>query len=111
MLQLTHGHSHPAVRKRGTIDAIAALRDEGLLPESEAKVLTDSYRFLRVLEARMRLERDRAVEQLGTDPVVLTPLARRLGFVGERPGEQLLARYEATREAVRALYERHFRAF
>jgi glutamate-ammonia-ligase adenylyltransferase len=111
MLLLRHGHLHPAVRKRGTIESILALRDEGLLPEDEASLLADSYRFLRVLEARMRLERDRAVEQLGTDPAVLAPLARRLGFGGEHPGEALLERYETTRESVRASYERHFRGF
>ncbi len=111
MLLLRHGRTHPTVRKRGTIDAILALRAESLLPTDEASLLADSYRFLRVLEARMRLERDRAVEQLGTEPVVLAPLARRLGFGGDRPGEALLARYAATRESVRALYERHFRGF
>ena len=111
MLLLTHGHAHPEVRKRGTIDAICALRDAGLLPADEAATLVESYRFLRTLEARMRLERDRAVEQLGTDLAVLAPLARRLGFTGERPGEALLAHYAKTREAVRTLYERHFRGF
>ncbi len=111
MLLLKHGHAHPALRRHGTLDAIAALREAGLLDAHEASVLDASYRFLRVLEARMRLERDRAVEQLGTDPAVLTPLARRLGFSGELPGEELLTRYETTREEVRALYERHFRGF
>jgi len=111
MLLLTHGHTHPEVRKHGTIAALEALRDAGLLPRDEATVLSDAYRFLRALEARMRLERDRPVEQLGTDPQILEPLARRLGFGGERPGEALLARYEKTREEVRTLYERHFRGF
>ena len=111
MLLLVHGHAHPEVRKRGTIDAIMALRDAGLLPADAAATLAESYRFLRTLEARMRLERDRAVEQLGTDPAVLAPLARRLGLAGERPGEALLTRYEHTREEVRALYERFFRGF
>jgi glutamate-ammonia-ligase adenylyltransferase len=97
------------VRRRGTAEAIAALADAGLLPSGDAATLSEAYRFLRVLEARMRLERDRAVEQLGTDPDVLAPLARRLGFGGARPGAELLARYERTRDEVRVLYERYFR--
>jgi glutamate-ammonia-ligase adenylyltransferase len=109
MLLLRHGHDHPAVRRRGTAEAIVALAEARLMPAEDAATLTEAYRFLRVLEARMRLERDRAVEQLGTDPDVLAPLARRLGFGGERPGAELLARYERTRDEVRALYERYFR--
>ena len=111
MLQLQHGHAHSELRKHGTIEAIGALRDAGLLARDEASALGEAYRFLRVLEARMRLERDRPVEQLGTDPQILAPLARRLGFAGETPGADLLARYEKTREDVRTLYERHFRGF
>ena len=110
MLLLRHGHDHPSVRRRGTADAIVALAEAALLPAEDADALTKAYRFLRVLEARMRLERDRAVEQLGTDPDVLAPLARRLGFDGERPGAELLAKYESTRNEVRALYERYFRS-
>lgn len=109
MLLLRYGRGHPAVRCRGTAEAISALRAEGLLPSADADLLARSYRFLRVLEARMRLERDRAVEQLGTDAGALAPLARRLGYAGEQPGAELLAAYEQVREDVRALYERYFR--
>lgn len=109
MLLLRHGHDHPSIRCRATADAITALCREGLLEEAEAARLADGYRFLRVLEARMRLERDRAVEQLGTDPAVLERLARRLGFTGSAPGAELLERYETVRGDVRGLYERYFR--
>jgi len=109
MMLLRYGHDHPGIRRRGTAEAIAALAAAELLPADDAETLSKGYRFLRVLEARMRLERDRAVEQLGTDPEVLAPLARRIGFDGERPGAELLARYDATRDEVRALYERYFR--
>jgi glutamate-ammonia-ligase adenylyltransferase len=109
MLLLRYGRDHPSVRRRRTAAAILALEQAGLLPAADAAILTKAYRFLRVLEARMRLERDRAVEQLGTDPDVLVPLARRLGFDGQHPGAELLAAYERTRDEVRALYERYFR--
>jgi glutamine synthetase adenylyltransferase len=64
--------------------------------------------FLRRLEARMRLERDRPVEELGTDTELLAPLARRLGFHGVDAGADLLEAYRSTREQVRELYERYF---
>ncbi len=108
MLQLRYGAGHPSVRRRGTSDAIAALADAGALPRDVADELLRAYVFLRRLEARLRLERDRPVEELGTDPVALAPLAVRLGYSGADPGGQLLADYHRTREEVRALYDRFF---
>ena len=108
MLQLRHGKDFPQVRLRGTLEALRALRGAAALPGEDVDALREHYLFLRRLEARMRLERDRPVEALGTDAVVLRPLARRMGFDGADPGADLLRAYQRTREAVRALYERHF---
>jgi glutamate-ammonia-ligase adenylyltransferase len=108
MLQLRHGAAHPSVRCRATADAIEALRDAGVLEAADAEALLRDYRFLRRLEARLRLERDRAVEELGSDAASVAPLAVRLGYDGDDAGERLLADYHRTREEVRALYERHF---
>ncbi|MFN2424899.1 MAG: bifunctional [glutamate--ammonia ligase]-adenylyl-L-tyrosine phosphorylase/[glutamate--ammonia-ligase] adenylyltransferase [Candidatus Binatia bacterium] len=108
MLQLRHGAAQPRVRKRATAEAIEGLRDVGAVDVAEAEALLHHYRFLRRLEARLRLERDRPVEELGTEPATLAPLAVRLGYDGDDPGGQLLADYHRTREEVRALYERFF---
>jgi glutamate-ammonia-ligase adenylyltransferase len=108
MLQLRFGHAHPSVRKRATADAIEALRGAGALDVAQADALVEHYRFLRRLEARLRLERDRPVEQLGTDPAGLGPLAIRLGYTGDDAGRRLLDDYQRTREEVRALYQSFF---
>jgi len=108
MLQLRHGHEHAEVRRPGTLKALRALRAGGLLPDDDADRLETHYLFLRRLEARMRLERDRPVEQLGTATGVIAPLARRLGFEGDDAGAALLRAYEETREEVRSIYERYF---
>jgi glutamate-ammonia-ligase adenylyltransferase len=108
MLQLRYGKDDASLRHAGTAPALMALRDAGVLPEDDADRLLDCYRFLRRLEARMRLERDQPVEELGTDAEALAPLALRLGFDGDDPGAALLERYERTREEVRTLYERYF---
>ncbi|MEE8311401.1 MAG: bifunctional [glutamate--ammonia ligase]-adenylyl-L-tyrosine phosphorylase/[glutamate--ammonia-ligase] adenylyltransferase [Candidatus Binatia bacterium] len=109
MLLLRHGHDHPEIRVRGTLEAIRALVGEALIEAGEARTLETHYLFLRLLEGRLRLERDRPVEQLGTDAEVIAPLARRMSFSDDNPGGELLTRYEATREEVRSLYEKHFR--
>ncbi len=110
MMQLRYGTDHPSVRRRSTVDALEALRDERLLPAAEADALLGHYRFLRRLEARLRLERDRPVEQLGTDPAGLAPLAIRLGYSDDDPGRKLLDDYQRTREEVRTLYLSRFAA-
>ncbi len=110
MLQLRMGAAHPSVRKRATAEAIEALREVGALDAADASTLLSHYRFLRRLEARLRLERDRAVEELGTEAASVAPLAVRLGYDGDAPGERLLADYHRIREEVRAIYERHFSA-
>jgi glutamate-ammonia-ligase adenylyltransferase len=108
MLQLRHGREHPSLRVRSTHAALRALSDCGVLPRADADCLSRNYVFLRRLEARMRLERDRPVEELGTDTQVLRPLALRLGFDDTDPGAALLVAYERAREEVRRVYERTF---
>ncbi|RMD82686.1 MAG: hypothetical protein D6815_08625 [Candidatus Dadabacteria bacterium] len=110
MLQLKYGHRHPEVRCRGTARALTALREAGLLARQVADRLIDHYRFLRRVEARMRLERDRPVEELAADVQALAPLARRLGFDGDDPGAELLEKCHRVREEVRAAYEEIFRS-
>ncbi|HLK09807.1 MAG TPA: bifunctional [glutamate--ammonia ligase]-adenylyl-L-tyrosine phosphorylase/[glutamate--ammonia-ligase] adenylyltransferase [Candidatus Binatia bacterium] len=112
VLQLRHGHDHPALRVRATGPALAALAQSGLLPAEDVRVLATGYDFLRALENRLRLERDQPVEAIDTDPAALLSLARRLGYGGtdaEAVG-RLRAEHERTREAVRAVYERWLRA-
>jgi [glutamine synthetase] adenylyltransferase / [glutamine synthetase]-adenylyl-L-tyrosine phosphorylase len=108
MLQLRMGAAHPAVRRRATAEAIEALREAGALEPGDAAALLVHYRFLRRLEARLRLERDRPVEELGTDAASVAPLAVRLGYEGDDPGERLLCDYRRTREEVRAIYQSYF---
>jgi glutamate-ammonia-ligase adenylyltransferase len=110
MLQLRHGHAHPAVRVRSTAGALAALGAAGLIAADDAHTLGAGYAFLRVLENRLRLEHDRAVEALDAERDTLLPLARRLGYEGD--DAEVVAALEADhvrhRRAIRAVYDRWF---
>jgi glutamate-ammonia-ligase adenylyltransferase len=108
MLQLRYGQSIAKLRTTNTREAIEALAEAGKLTKRDARTLRESYAFLRRLEARMRLERDRPVEELGIDPDVVAPLAKRMGIKGRDAGRTLLARYEQTRGVVRELYAKYF---
>ncbi len=79
MLQLQHGQNNPAIRMTGTLAALVALREQGLLSSEDASFLIESYRFQRTLEARIRLMDASGRHEFPTDPLELTKLAFLLG--------------------------------
>ena len=105
-LQLVYGSSHPSVRTSSTLAALAELRRAGLLAEATAAPLVRGYRFLRRVESRLRIVRDRAISHLPTSGRELLLLARRLGYSGPRAGEELLADYERETQSVRSAFLR-----
>jgi glutamate-ammonia-ligase adenylyltransferase len=109
-LQLREGPRLPSLRVRSTLDALEALRDEGVLPAGEARELAESYAFLRKLEARLRIVHDRSIHEIHDDPKELSKLARRLAYHGEEPGARLLADYKLHVERVRAIHARYLPA-
>ena len=105
-LQLAHGSDHPDIRTPSTPRALAALLDEGLLAPAVHATLLRGYRYLRRLESRLRIVRDRSVDRLPETREELLRLARRMGYSGPGAGQELLAEYEATAAAVRAAFLR-----
>ena len=108
-LQLLHGARCPSLRVKGTLDALAALEREGLLARLDAATLIEGYRFLRRIESRLRIVRDRSAESLPASADGLEVMARRLGYRRQRErsaGEQLLGDYRLQTEAIRAVYGR-----
>jgi len=111
MLQLLHGHSCVRVRQKNTVDALSALREEGLLGARDYKTLLDGYQFLQRLGHRLRLERDQELHTLEREPLKLRAIATALGYRKKRnkdAGEVLLDDYEKRRERIRACYEKFF---
>ncbi len=105
-LQLVHGSQHPGIRSRSTPQALVDLREAGLLAPEDQEPLARGYRFLRRLESRLRIVRDRSVDRLPSAGPELLRLARRMGYSGARAGEELLADYERTAAEVRAAFLR-----
>jgi glutamate-ammonia-ligase adenylyltransferase len=119
MLQLAHGFEHQHVRRRETLTALKALREEKIIDKKDYAILADGYLFLRRLDHRLRLERDQSIDGFERSPERLEGIARALGYKGRRKqsgghaasaGEKLLAEYEKRREQIRACYERYFLA-
>ncbi|HTN75624.1 MAG TPA: bifunctional [glutamate--ammonia ligase]-adenylyl-L-tyrosine phosphorylase/[glutamate--ammonia-ligase] adenylyltransferase [Pirellulaceae bacterium] len=74
-LQLKYAAEQPAILATGTLGAIAALSELGLLAEEDASYLHTSYRFLRSIEARLRLMNTTARHDLPDDDAELRKLA------------------------------------
>lgn len=109
-LQLVHGAGHPDVLSRNTLDGLARLSARGILSPSEARILSDGYRFLRTLEHYLQILHNQQTHRLPDDPRELRLLSRRLGFEGGDSAGQLERRYREHREAIRRLYQRYLSA-
>lgn len=105
MLQLRHGESQPAILAPGTLDALDALQAGGLLSRDDAQFFAQAYRFLRNLEARLRLMNTTARHDVPEDPIELRKLAFLLG--ADNP-EALNSQFQATTVEVRSRFERIF---
>ncbi|MCH5374287.1 MAG: bifunctional [glutamate--ammonia ligase]-adenylyl-L-tyrosine phosphorylase/[glutamate--ammonia-ligase] adenylyltransferase, partial [Planctomycetes bacterium] len=80
MLQIRYGVDHPEVLVPGTLDAIEVLRQVGAMSQDDAEYLSQSYRFLRSVEARLRLMNTTARHDLPVDPLEQKKLAFLLGY-------------------------------
>jgi [glutamine synthetase] adenylyltransferase / [glutamine synthetase]-adenylyl-L-tyrosine phosphorylase len=102
-VQLAHGHRDPALRTPSTAEALARAAALGVADPDDCALLADGYRFLRLVEHRLRIVHDRAVHRLPADPVELDRLARRTGFPD---GAALADRLAHWRTELRAAYGR-----
>jgi len=84
-LQITHGHREPSLRAVNTLDALAALKDRGLVSAEEAAHLREAYVFQRDLIDALRIvrghARDLTVPAAESEEFIF--LARRLGYVAD----------------------------
>jgi glutamate-ammonia-ligase adenylyltransferase len=106
LLQLVHGATDPAVRRRSTLDGLAALAEHGYIGRAEAAEFAHDYRFLRLLEHRLQLSRLRRTHLMPRDEDALRVLARATGLA--TTAEALLERWQRTKLEVRTLHERLF---
>jgi len=105
-LQLTRGGGDPWLREGNTLRALHRLADRGLVSFGEHASLSRAYLFLRTVEHRLQLERNRQVNAIPPSPESLLALARRMGYL-EAPSETVafMRDLEVHREAVRAFYD------
>jgi glutamate-ammonia-ligase adenylyltransferase len=79
-LQLVRGGREPALRVRGTQQALAAIGARGLLPGSTTADLQRAYVFLRNVEHRLQYRDDRQTQLIPVDSGELDTLAHAAAF-------------------------------
>jgi glutamate-ammonia-ligase adenylyltransferase len=102
-LQLSHGGRQPAIRSRNTLESLEKLRQAKILSHGDTRILTEGYVFLRTIEHHLQMMDYRQTHRLPTGAEAEEALARRLGFSGERAGEQFITQYRST-AAIRAIF-------
>jgi [glutamine synthetase] adenylyltransferase / [glutamine synthetase]-adenylyl-L-tyrosine phosphorylase len=107
LLQLAYGDKQPEILSANTLDALARLTSFHLISAEETRILTDGYTFLRTVEHHLQMMDYRQTHSLPQEPQALAHLARRLGFHGDQPGEQFLARYHQHVISIRTVFLRY----
>jgi glutamate-ammonia-ligase adenylyltransferase len=79
-LQLASGGATAALRARGSLEALEALRSARRLAAPEADALARAYLFLRDVENKLQMVHDAQTHVLPVDDDELRLLARRLGY-------------------------------
>ena len=79
-LQLRHCHESPAILQTNTVDGLAALVDCELITREDGEQLTESYLFLREVEAMLRLVNTTARHDLPRERDELAKLAYLMRF-------------------------------
>jgi glutamate-ammonia-ligase adenylyltransferase len=88
-LQLLNGGDLPKLRTGNTLEAIAALEQEGCLTWQERSLLEENYSFLRRLEHRLQIMFDLQTHTLPESDAELRRVAIRMGYTDKPPGAAL----------------------
>ncbi|MFP8941263.1 bifunctional [glutamine synthetase] adenylyltransferase/[glutamine synthetase]-adenylyl-L-tyrosine phosphorylase [Streptomyces fenghuangensis] len=107
LLQLVHGRSDTALRSPTTLAALDDLAAGGYVGRQDAAALGDAYRFLRVLEHRIQLQKLRRTHLMPRDETELRRLGRSLGF-RQDPVAELTRAWKRHAAVVRRLHEKIF---
>lgn len=106
--QLFWGARLTALRTGNTLDALAELAHQGLLPEATAVQLSDAYLWLRRAEHALQMADEQQTARFPREPAAQLRLARRMRYT-EPHGDVALTRmlddWTRTRSEVRAHFE------
>ena len=110
-LQRLHGGEDPWLRSSSTLFALQKLADKGWLSNQDRGTLSKAYHFLRTVEHRLQMDRDRQLHRLPESQPELDLLARRAGMTGDagEAGPALMKELQRHMHQVSEIYSRVLR--
>ena len=103
--QLIYGGKEPRLRRRGTVETIFTLSEMGIVTGEEREGLSAAYDFLRRLEHRIQVYRERQTHVLPQREEDLSRLARAMGLADP---PSLLSALDGHAATVHGTYDRLF---
>jgi glutamate-ammonia-ligase adenylyltransferase len=88
LMQLQGAHAHPALQVTGTLDALEAALEAGLIGEGDTARLVEAYRFLGRVRNRLFFMTGRPVDVLPSKPEDLEALGVAMGY-SSQPRQEL----------------------
>ena len=82
LFQLIRGGHEAALRRQPTLEVLALLARQGVLPETAVEELSQDYDFLRNLEHRLQYRDDQQTHELPTEDASRTAIALAMGYDG-----------------------------
>jgi len=89
-VQIVRGGRDPGLQLRGTLPALAALAERGLVAPHARTVLQDGYLFLRALEHRLQYRDDRQTQRVPADADERARIAEASGFASTSAFDEAL---------------------
>jgi glutamate-ammonia-ligase adenylyltransferase len=111
MFQLMRGGTDPRFRIRPTLQVLALLGQQHLLPPEEVRDLSEAYLFLRRLEHRIQIWEDQQTHYFPEDLDSRTRLAEAMAGPGDSPNAELtlfLEQLQRHQDRVARLFEKAF---
>ena len=106
LLQLMHGHIDPRLRSaHGTIPALAAATEIGLLDLEKGRWMVDAYRFLNRVRNALYLIKGRPTDSLPSDAQEQDLLARALQYASPGARNAFIEEYRRTTRRARQVCE------
>ncbi|MFK5927116.1 MAG: bifunctional [glutamate--ammonia ligase]-adenylyl-L-tyrosine phosphorylase/[glutamate--ammonia-ligase] adenylyltransferase [Desulfuromusa sp.] len=108
-LQLLHAGEMEILRRQNTIYLLECMAENHILPEDDAYLLINGYKFLRRLENKLRLLYDQSINELSAHNRGFRKAAYSLGYSGTGliPEQEFLEEYHRLTGGIRDLLEKY----
>ena len=105
LMQMVHGRTDKSLRVRPTLQALDALAQGGYIGRDSARKLADAYRFLRVVEHRMQMQRMSRTHLFPQSPEDERRIGRSLKKERFGKSRELTSYWEKLKPQIRALQQ------